>query len=49
LSACGIGAATLETSGTISIFPRKPTPEEIHFQHLDERLARIEAALTTRT
>ena len=43
-----VDTATLETSGTISIFPRHPTPEEAHFARLDERLARIEAALTER-
>jgi uncharacterized membrane protein YcaP (DUF421 family) len=43
-----VETATLETSGTISVFGRQPTPEEIYFHKLDERLARIEAALTAR-
>ncbi|MEA2526236.1 MAG: hypothetical protein QOF73_3463, partial [Thermomicrobiales bacterium] len=37
-----------ETSGTINVVPRDPTPEEAHLAHLDERLARIEEALTGR-
>jgi uncharacterized membrane protein YcaP (DUF421 family) len=43
-----VETATLETSGTISVIGRHPTSEEVHFQKLDERLARIEAALTSR-
>ncbi len=43
-----VETATLETSGTITVFPRSPTPDEAHFARLDERLARIEAALTER-
>jgi uncharacterized membrane protein YcaP (DUF421 family) len=43
-----VDVATLETSGTISIFPRHPTPEEARFARLEERLARIEELLTAR-
>jgi uncharacterized membrane protein YcaP (DUF421 family) len=43
-----VETATLETSGTISVFGRHPTLEETHFRRLDERLARIEAALSSR-
>jgi len=40
-----VQTATLETSGTISIFQRHPTPEEVAFARLEERLDRIDAAL----
>jgi uncharacterized membrane protein YcaP (DUF421 family) len=43
-----VDTATLETSGSISVFLREPSPEEAHFRRLDERLARIEAAITHR-
>jgi uncharacterized membrane protein YcaP (DUF421 family) len=41
-----VETATLETSGTISIQKRQPPPEFAFFERVDERLARIEAALS---
>jgi uncharacterized membrane protein YcaP (DUF421 family) len=43
-----VETAMFETSGTINVVPRDPTPEEAHLARLDERLARIEEALTGR-
>ena len=43
-----VESATLETSGTISVFVRHPTAEETKYAHLDERLARIEELLKAR-
>lgn len=47
----GIGAitecdqVTLETSGTITVIPRRPTPADAQGEPLDARLARIEGLL----
>ncbi|MEA2598722.1 MAG: hypothetical protein QOF01_5191 [Thermomicrobiales bacterium] len=43
-----VETAMFETSGTINVVRRDPTPEEAHLARLDERLARIEEALTGR-
>jgi uncharacterized membrane protein YcaP (DUF421 family) len=43
-----VESATLETCGTISVFMRHPTAEEMKYERLDERLARIEEMLRAR-
>jgi uncharacterized membrane protein YcaP (DUF421 family) len=44
-----VETATLETSGTISIIKRQSSPEIAFLENVDQRLARIEAALTIRS
>jgi uncharacterized membrane protein YcaP (DUF421 family) len=43
-----VESATLETSGTISVFMRQHTTEEMKYARIDERLARIEELLKAR-
>lgn len=40
--------AILETNGSISIFPKRPTEDEASFDRLQQRLQRIEAMLDAR-
>lgn len=43
-----IEKAILETNGSISIFPKRPTEDEASFDRLQQRLQRIEAILDAR-
>jgi uncharacterized membrane protein YcaP (DUF421 family) len=40
-----VAVATLETGGTISVIPQRPTPMEAAEQTMEATLARIEAAV----
>jgi uncharacterized membrane protein YcaP (DUF421 family) len=41
-----VALAVLETNGTISVVPKRPTPEEAFEQRVETAMARLEAAVT---